>query len=295
MEANSDAHTTFYLIIFRYPKNPFTFNLLPFTSFHYTYLKFRMMKKRYYPLIFFVLLGLSSCFDIEERYDFKPNGSCNVAYTFDMSSAISVLRNLMPDSIKETPQFSMVKDTSLNFYSALPDSTQQKMSKDEADMAKTSNLSVKMDLKKNIMKVGITHTAKDAADLQYYLQHLSKISLNSQLKAATDSKQNTAFDAQQLVAGEDYYSYEITPHKFYRVIDKAKFAAFLKKTQSAFAMAKAMLIETPYKVVLNFAKPIKKINNPKAIVSADRKRVTLVTNMDDVVKNPSIMNLKIDF
>jgi len=255
------------------------------------------MKKRYYFFLFFVLLGLSSCFDIEERYDFKTDGSCNVQYNFDMGSAVSVLMNLMSDSVKATPQFSIVKDTTLNFYSALPDSTQVKMTADEANMAKSSNLSVKMDLKKNIMKIGINHVAKTPADLQYYLLHLSKISLGNQLKAVTNgnSKQKGGFDPQQLVAGEDYYSYEITPHKFYRIIDKAKFNAFLKKTQSAFAMAKAMLIETPYKLVLNFAKPIKKINNSKAIVSADRKRVTLITNMDDVIKNPSVMNLKIDF
>jgi hypothetical protein len=253
------------------------------------------MKKLVYPALFFVLLAFSSCFDIEERYDFKPNGSCNVLYTFDMSSAVSVLMNLMPDSIKDTPQFSMVKDTTLNFYSALPDSTQQKMSTEEADMAKASNLSVKMDLKKSIMKVGINHLAKTPADLEYYLKHLSKISMDGQLKAVTNAKQAKGFDPQQLVAGEDYYSYEITPHKFYRIIDKDKFNAFVKKTQSAFSMAKAMLIETPYKLVLNFAKPVKKVSNPKAIVSADRKRVTLVTNMDDVIKNPALMNLKIDF
>jgi len=253
------------------------------------------MKKMYYPLLFFVLLGLSSCFDIEERYDFKTDGSCKVQYNFDMGRAVSVLMNLMSDSIKQTPQFSLIKDTTLNFYSALPDTTQQKMTFDEANMAKSSNLMVKMDLKKSIMKVGINHTAKNAADLEYYLKHLSKISLDGQLKAATNSKNNTGFDAQQLVAGEDYYSYEISPHKFYRVIDKTKFNAFLKKTQSAFAMAKAMLIETPYKLVLNFATPVKKVSNPRAIVSADRKRVTLVTNMDEVIKNPSLMNLKIDF
>jgi hypothetical protein len=253
------------------------------------------MKKLVYPALFFVLLAFSSCFDIEERYDFKPNGSCNVLYTFDMSSAVSVLMNLMPDSIKDTPQFSMVKDTTLNFYSALPDSTQQKMSTEEADMAKASNLSVKMDLKKSIMKVGINHLAKTPADLEYYLKHLSKISMDGQLKAVTNAKQAKGFDPQQLVAGEDYYSYEITPHKFYRIIDKDKFNAFVIKTQSAFSMAKAMLIETPYKLVLNFAKPVKKVSNPKAIVSADRKRVTLVTNMDDVIKNPALMNLKIDF
>jgi len=60
-------------------------------------------------------------------------------------------------------------------------------------------------------------------------------------------------------------------------------------------MAKAMLIDMPYKVVLNFAKPVKKVSNSKAIISADRKRVTLITNMDAVIKDPSVMNLKIDF
>ncbi|MDB5139245.1 MAG: hypothetical protein JWR12_1161 [Mucilaginibacter sp.] len=253
------------------------------------------MKKFYYPILFFVLLCFSGCVDIEEHYDFKSDGSCNVVYGFDMSSAVSVLMNLMTDSVKATPQFSMVKDTTLDFYTALPDSTQQKMTPEEANMAKTSNLSIKMDLKKNIMKVSINHHAKNSADLEYYLKHLSKISMNSQLNPVTKDKATHGFDAQQLVAGEDYYLYEITPHKFYRVIDKVKFNAFLKRTQSTFAMAKAMLIDMPYKVVLNFAKPIKKLNNPKATLSADRKRVTLITNMDDVMKNPAVMNLKIDF
>jgi len=254
------------------------------------------MKKRYILILFFAVLGLSSCVDIEEHYDFKADGSCNVVYGFDMSSAVSVLMNLMTDSVKETPQFSLVKDTTLNFYTALPDSTQQKMSLEEVNMAKSSNLAIKMNLKKSIMKVSIDHYSKNAADLEYYLKHLSKISMSNQLNQVTkNNKQVKGFDAQQLLAGEDYYMYEITPHKFYRVIDKAKFNVFLKKTQSTFAMAKAMLIDMPYKVILNFAKPIKKINNPKAIISADRKKVTLITNMDDVIKNPSLMNLKIDF
>jgi len=254
------------------------------------------VKKIYYFFLFLLVLSLSSCVDIVERYDFKPDGSCNVIYDFDMSHAVSVLMNLMTDSVRETPQFGLVKDTTLNFYSALPDSAQQKMTPEEIGMAKSSNLSVKMDLKKNIMKVGISHTAKNSADLAYYLKHLSKISMNSQLNSvAKTDKSARGFDAQQLVAGEDYYSYEITPHKFYRIIDKAKFNAFLKKTQSTLAMAKAMLIDMPYKIVLNFAKPVKKVNNPRAIVSANRKTVILETNMDDVIKNPSLMNLKIDF
>ncbi|MDN5289582.1 MAG: hypothetical protein JWR38_5856 [Mucilaginibacter sp.] len=254
------------------------------------------MKKLYLPLIVLAIFCLSSCVDIEEQYDFKTDGSCNVVYGFDMSKAVSVLVNLMSDSVKETPQFSLVKDTTLNFYSAMPDSTQQKMSIEESDLAKSSDLSISMNLKKSIMKVNITHVAKDAADLQYYLQNLSKIALNSRINAfSNNDKATKTFDARQMVAGQDYYSYDITPHKFYRIVDKAKFNAFLKKTQSTFMMAKAMLIDMPYKVILKFAKPVRKLNNSKAVLSADRRSVTLVTSMDEVIKNPSVMNLKIDF
>mgnify|MGYP001547027446 CR=1 FL=1 len=188
----------------------------------------------------------------------------------------------------------MIKDTTLNFYSAMPDSTQQKMTLEQTNLAKSSNLSVQMNLPKSIMKVSISHQAKNAADLQFYLRNISKIESKSNLNSVKGNAVKD-FNAQELLSGEDYYSYEVTPHKFYRIIDRAKFNAFLKKTQATFAMAKAMLIEMPYKVVLNFARPVKKVNNPKAIVSADRKHVTLVTNMDEIIKNPSVMNLKIDF
>jgi len=253
------------------------------------------MKKLYLPVIVFALTCFSSCVDIEETYDFKANGACKVTYGFDMSKAVSVLMNLMTDSVRETPQFAMVKDTTLNFYNALPDSIAQKMNAEETKMAQGSDLAIKMDLKQNIMKVSIKHDAKDAADLQYYLQHLNSMSVNRQLNGVTANNQVKSFDAQQLMTGQSYYDYKVTPHKFSRIIDKVKFNSFLKNIGSKFAMAKAMLIDMPYKVVLNFAKPVKKVNNKKAIVSADRRRVTIETSMDEVMKNPALMNLEVDF
>ena len=251
------------------------------------------------PRVIFLLLTMlcfSSCVDIEERYDFKEDGSVKVVYGFDMSRAVSVLMNIMTDSIRETPQFGMAKDTTLNFYSALPDSTQLKMTTDEVKMAQGSELAVKMDLAKNIMKVNINHLAKNSDELEYYLEHISKISLSNPVSnVAKNNKNIKSFDAQQLVAGQDYYNYDVTPHKFYRIIDKDKFNAFLKKTSATFAMAKAMLIEMPYKLVLNFSKPVKKVVNPRAILSPDKKTVTIMADMNDVIKDPSLMNIKIDF
>lgn len=254
------------------------------------------MKKRCLPFILLMILCLTSCVDIEEHYDFKADGSCSVVYDFDMGKAVSVLMNLMTDSVKSTPEFGMVKDTTLNFYGALPDTTISKLSAEELAMAKASLLRVNMNLNKSIMKVSLRHEAKNANDLQYYLEHVAKISSAGGVNALSlNKKKSPGFDPQQLISGEDYYIYELTPHKFYRKVDMSKFNAFLKRTAATFTMAKAMLIETPYKLVLNFAKPIKKIDNPKAVLSADRRRVTLITDMNDIIKNPAIMNLKIDF
>jgi len=255
------------------------------------------MKKLYCLIIFGIALSATSCVDITEQYTFKANGACNVAYDFDMSRAVGVLMNLMADSVITTPQFAMVKDTTMNLYNALPDSTQYKMNKDETELAKNSELAIAMNLKRRQMRVSVTHHSSTPGDMEYYLQRLAKLAGDSKFsRSAKNTKMLAGFNAQQLLAGQDCYAYQITPHKFYRIVDRKRFNSFVSRTQSTFAMAKAMLIEMPYKVVLNFAKPVKKINESKIVMlSADRKQVILQTNMDEIIKNPNLMNLKIDF
>jgi hypothetical protein len=251
------------------------------------------MKKLYISLLVILACTQTSCVDIVERYNFKANGTCEVIYDFDMSKAVAVLHNLLSDSVAATPQFTMAKDTVMNLYSALPDSTQNKMSREEMKLAQSSNLAIKMNLKRNLMKVSIRHEANSATEMEYYLQQMSKLASYEQGNHKTG--EFSMLNAQQLVTGQDCYNYQVTNTKFIRIIDKAKFNKFLKKTQATFAMAKAMLIETPYKVVLNFARPVRKIDNKKAVLSADRKQVILQTNMDELIKNPTLMNVQVDF
>jgi hypothetical protein len=266
------------------------------------------MKKLYIPLVFFAFLCLTSCVDIEENYDFKPDGSCTVQYGFDMSRALSVLNVLISDSVRATPQFSLVKDTSMNYFNTLPDSVVSKMNAEDINAAKNSSLHINMDLTKNKMKVNLDYQAKNPAELTYYLQHVSTFSVKmpQQVEFVDPNKKvvlqpgdfkddKSEFKNELLLGGQDYYTYEITDHKFSRTINKSKFSKFLKGAGSRLAMAKAMLIDMPYKMVMRFAKPVKKIDNSKAVLSADRMQVTLVTSMDEVIKNPALMNLQVDF
>ncbi|GGH07937.1 hypothetical protein [Mucilaginibacter phyllosphaerae] len=261
------------------------------------------MKKLYTPLVLFAFFCLSSCVDIEEHYDFKADGTCNVTYGFDMSKALSILTNLVSDSVRSTPQFSLVKDTTMNYYSTLADSVVKKMTPGEINTAKNSTLHINMDLTRNKMKINLEYLAKTQADLVYYLQHVSAFSMkvppaefaDPNKKITSQKAGSDDWKGELLLSGQDYYTYEITDRKFSRTINKNKFNNFFKSAASRLAMAKAMLIDMPYKLVLKFARPVKKIDNSKALLSADRKQVTLITTMDEVMKNPALMNLKVDF
>ncbi len=260
------------------------------------------MKKIGQVAIILSMLLFSSCVDIEERYSFNADGSCKVIYGFDMSKALSVLTHLMSDSIKSTAAFSASKDTVLNYYSALPDSIRSTMQAEDVNLAKATDLAVKMNLRQSKMQVTMSHLAHNPAELEDYLKSIAKMSVDShlgQIEFAEKGNIGSAANAKKgdvpLIAGQDYYVYEIKPGRFRRVVDKIKFRAFLKKAESNLVMAKAMLIDMPYRLVLNFARPVKKVSNPKAVLSADRRSVTLETDMDEIIRNPAILNLQVDF
>lgn len=214
-----------------------------------------------------------------------------------MSKAVSVLVNLLPDSVKQTPQFSTVQDTTINYYTILPDTVRQKMDSIQVAMAKSSDVVLMMNLKSNLVKVNMRHSADNVADLSYYLKNLSKMTSGNQLGSILKTSKKLKNDAERnpFALTQDYYNYEITAHKFYRTIDIVKFKKYVKANQSVFSMSKAMLIEMPYKVTVNFASPVIKIDNKKAVLSADKKSVTLQSNIDEVLKDPDVMDFKIDF
>lgn len=253
------------------------------------------MKKIYVAVCLMLITCLSACVDLDETYDFHADGSCNVTYNFDMSRAVSVLANLLPDSVKQSPQFDKVQDTTVNYYSILPDSLHQQMDSTQIEMAKKSDLVLKLNMKRNLVRISMRHSADNVTDLDYYLKNVSKMTSGNQLSSILPAKKIKNAGNTQLTLNQDYYNYEITAHKFYRSIDTARFNKYLRANSSMFSMSKAMLIDMPYKVTLNFPRPVNRIDNTKAIISADRKSIILEANIEEVVKNPSVMNFKIDF
>lgn len=253
------------------------------------------MKKVYLPFLLVLSMLFSSCFDVVENYTFQSDGSCNMDYSYDMGKAISVLSNLLPDSVKALQEYKINKDTSLNFYTSLTDSTRKHLDINEVQMAKSTDLLLKMDLPDNRLTVNVHHQAKSPSGLKYFLQNISRMASNQFDNLWKRKSKNTTQKNEELMVGQDFYKYEISPKKFYRTIDTAKFNRYVKENEQMVAMAKAMLIDMPYKVVIHLPRAAKRTDNPRAVLSADKKQVTIAANLDDALKNPALMNFKIDY
>ena len=254
------------------------------------------MKKLYTIALFLLVLCFTSCVDVEESFDFHADGSCNVDYNFDMSSAVSVLSNLMPDSLRQSPQFNMAKDTTMNFYSMMPDSSRLKLDSAQVAMTKGSDLVVDMNLRESRMKVSVRHSADNSAALSYYLKNVAEMTSEKRLGAlARSSKTLRDVKGRQLLIGQDYFNYDIAPHKFYRSVDKEKFRKYIIANQPVLKMSKAMLIDMPYRVVMRFPSPVKRVDNPKAVISTDKLEVTIETNIEEAFNKPEVMDFKIDY
>lgn len=255
------------------------------------------MKKLYFPLLMLLLSMFFSCMNVEEHYVFLKGGACKIDYRFNLGKAVSVLSNLLPDSVKQTQSYLMQKDTAVNFYGDLTDAERKKLSNDQVDLARATLLHLKMNLKNNQVLVNVQYEAKSAKEVKYFLTHVSKIAQQQKIGQLISDPQVMQTEASSGGMGitEDYFDYDISSKKFSRQVDTIKFRQYFRQNEAMYSMAKAALIEMPYSVMMRFPRPIKKTGNLRAKLSADKKTLTLNSTLEEIVKTPKLMNLKVEY
>ncbi len=255
------------------------------------------MNKLYFAVLILLLSVISSCVNVEERYVFLKDGACKIDYRFNMGKAVSVLSNLLPDSVKQTPSYFTQKDTAINFFSDLTDAERKKLSNDQVDIARATLLHLKINLKNNQMLATVQYEAKSSKEVKYFLTHISTIAQQQKIGQLISNPQliQSSSGSGGMGINEDYFNYDISSKHFTRKVDTVKFRKYFKQNEAMFNMAKAALIEMPYTVVMHFPRPVKKTGNLRAKLSPDKKQLTLNTDFEEIAKSPQLMNLKIEY
>ncbi|MEO8534241.1 MAG: hypothetical protein ABI441_10835 [Flavobacterium sp.] len=239
----------------------------------------------------FLLVTLTSCTFTEDIY-VNDNGSGKFSVDMDGSSLMA----MAGDQIGSQMGAEAKKDIDSTFtfkqlFEAKKDSIAKLSPESQKELKKIENFVVhtKMSSEKKEFLMTLSTDFKNVNELQDVLQTLSTFQkLEQGGAAATPFGGNFGNNNSKL-------SYTYTGKKFTRtaVIDQQKLAEKAKDT--AADMSKMIFASSNYILKYHFPKKIKKVSNPNALFSEDRKTITIQYPFTDYMENPDKLNFEVEF
>ncbi|TDO69992.1 hypothetical protein EV143_11268 [Flavobacterium chryseum] len=238
----------------------------------------------------FLLATLTSCTFTENIY---VNDSGTGKFSLDMDG--SALMEMAGDQVGSQMGAEAKKDIDSTFtfkqlFEEKKDSIAKLSPEAQIELKKLENFVVntKMSTEKKQFLMVLSTDFKKVNELQDVLQAASTI---QKLEGAS----SPATQLGNSFTNNSKLSYNYDGKKFSRkaVIEKPK--ADEKTADSGADMSKMVFASSSYIVKYHFPKKIKKVSNPNALFSDDRKSITIQYPFTDYMENPDKLNFDVEF
>ncbi len=251
---------------------------------------------------------LTSC-NVTESIVFNENESGKFLVTYKMGDAMKAFTDALggdkPDSEKKekgevmdtTMVFADIMETYKDSIAALPKEKQMAM-----EAVKDMYMTIKMNEDEGIMDVGIGMEFSSIEELKNIQDKLKKVqSLSSQGNHIDGMKSGSPL-GKFMESDDKNVSYNMTENGFARTTtvsiseDEEKVMEELfDETDEDDKEFKKYFEEATYNVKLTFPKAVKSVSVEGAEISKDRKTVTYKANWIDYIKNPQLLDVKVEF
>lgn len=246
-------------------------------------------------------LFLSSCFELEETYNLKADGSYTANYEVNMGAVLGLLTTMAPDSVKDKPDYKTGKDSTFNMATKMPDSLKKTLNAEELKLLNNTDMRVQMKMSEGIFKIGFANNGGSLNELNYFVRNFGKLMKKGKVdnlignSLGGGNTSANASDNEDGPFGNDEFSYVINGSTFERKIKADIVAEKRKKNEQVYKMIEGMNMKMTNTTIINLPKTAKSVEGAKAILSADKKQVKLVVNMLEALKTPEILNFKVNY
>ena len=237
-----------------------------------------------------VLLTLSvvlySCMFTEELY-VKNDGSGNYSFKMDMSEMMESMKGMSEKDSINPPK---VIDTLILFNDIIAENKDSIAKLNENEQAtihslKDLTLRMQVDEEKGKMLMDFSKDFQAISELQNMEEKIAKAQSLSDGKSddrGVQSKSNT--------------NYSFKGNTFKRMVTlkdltNEELEQFNKSTKQTSSFMDGSI----YKLIYHFEKDIKKVSIKNAIISNDRRTLTIEIPMDTLVNNPKLLDFKVKF
>ena len=257
------------------------------------------MKTRKILVSLVFLIFFSSCVEINEDIVINKNGSGEYSMNMDMSKLLDIMQSYLgkEELEKQIPEKKM--DTTIHFSSIVD--TASNLTPEKKALLRNGNLHMMLKMEDKVFKTDMHFPFKSMNQLDQLYTAMSDGSLGTGqlLKNISPDRNDSSMDNQQ---GPDFSQfnsiYNFTSRNGFisRTVNEEKFRALKESPQFAqMKQAGDMGMDIPYTITIHLPKAAKKITNTFAVLSQDKKTVTIKYNLSDLLENPEKFAYTIEY
>ncbi|WP_152268071.1 hypothetical protein [Agriterribacter humi] len=264
-----------------------------------------MTKKIYVivSLLFFVFL--TSCLDTEERIVINKNNSGIYTLTLDMSKMLTLM-DQMGQANKDDSKIQEKKDSTVYFKSFVDTSTA--LTAKEKEMFKDGSLRMRVDEAEKELIIVLNFPFRHIGDLpelkSSYLSVIDKLGISNKLKnpgdsgSAEDMPADIAKDKNILNPARDAFAFAAAPGKLSNTLVSKDIFNNRIQNDSSMQMLQQMSMmmgDMNYKTIIVLPKKVKKYKGNQTILSDDKKTLTFLTTLSDMLNRPEAAEYSVEY
>ena len=240
----------------------------------------------------FCIVSLTGCFDIHENLDVKSNGSGELSINTDMSQLLDIMQSYIGKDEMEKQMPNKAMDTTLMMKSIVDTATN--ITPEKKALLKDAKVHMQLNMDQKIFKADMHFPFDNMNNLQQLYTSMNDGSLGTAdifrgLASAkgTDSAGTNTGAMPDMNQFNSIYDFQCKDGLLSRKLNNDKWKALQQSSQFAqIKDASNMGMEIPYTLTVHLPSPVKKIDNPLATLSEDKKTVMLKYNLIDVFDHP---------
>lgn len=250
------------------------------------------MKKILFIILSAGTLLLAGCFETTEEITINEDGTGTFVNTNDMSSVLSIAKNMGAAGSDKMPV--KVMDSSFSMVSAAD--KMEGLSEADKELLKKGTMHIKMNLDEEVMKTSMSFSFANPDDIQKFNKLAGKVMMESAKKQMPADLPMGGGELPEPSSFDDYYTLESSNGELKKKLNKEKYGnVSTDQFLAGLKQAGEMGIPITATYIINLPRPAEKVEGKNAKLSDDRKTVTVKATIDDFFDNPESLEFKIKY
>ncbi len=253
------------------------------------------MKKFFGLLLIAASFSLTGCLEIVRNIRINENGSGTFETKIDMGEVFEMVRSMGQEQQLEEARSKQV-DSLIQIKDIVDKATD--LTAEEKKLIANGNIRVNINVDSNLFYTKSFVSFNAVTDIEKLNILTQRFLSNTMDQVLDEGKDEEPAKNESLLGAtfDEYFNYTYTKNGIEKKLNKDKpLPSDTDEATKAFQEMSDMGMDVKSTIVYNLPRPAKKVEGKNAILSEDKKKVTITSGLSDFITDPTALEFKISF